>query len=1160
MRIHELRLIRYGKFTDRVLSLPRRERDIHVIVGPNEAGKSTVRTAIGDWLFGIPMRTPLAFLHPMPDLRVGGVIERVVGAAAQAERLCFDRTKGNRNTLRTPADLPLPDDALASWLGSLQAQAFNRLYALDHARLVEGGAGILSASDDLGRMLFQSAAGIDHLGATLQALRAEAESVWAPRKSAARVYYQAQDGHETAQLQYRSAMLRTRDWKAQHEALADIQSRLDAARARDGELRRRISRLERIRRVRPLLIRLDLATAQRDALRAAGEIAVLDENAGEIFRIALQDLAVVRADIGRLRGEIAEAQAALARTTVDHTILSFASDITDVNERRLQFRAHRTDMLKRGEEIRLHWVGVEDRIRGLGWSADGEEAVRQRLPAAPARARLALLIRERGALAQALAGGRADLEDRVRQQQAAEEAVSRLSVAAVDPALRDALEQALRLGEHETTLAELQRSLDELAIRIDTGLAALGDWRMPVSSLQAMVPPELPALQGLIDQHKADALTLKALREGLADRTQTLARLELDLQQFLRHFQPVTRDAVLQARQVRDAAWQGIRRDPPTLTDQAAAFEARLVDADRLADQRHDRAQHEADRQSRADALERLRQERLDLERRVQSLEDDMTQREARWNAIARSGGLPGLPLELAAPWLQQRQQILSLAADRAIAEHALRLRQSAVERVREQLWTRLREGAVDRAAPDLRTCLRLARDRVTQADEAHGQRLGLEQQIRDGRLALAHARAALATAQQGWDDWTRSWQAAAQSVGYPPEAPVDQVEAELEVMAAVEQRLDLIRRIRSERIETMQADLDGLARSAQSLAARLAADLTEPGADTIILELVRRLELAGKAQAERAEWQARLERGRGALVAAEQSLQGVMARLQPIMVAAGVASEADLGPAIERSDRLRSIEHAIRAAEQDLLASADGLPLPALRAEVLEIGPDALSAELEHLGAQAAGVVNEIASLSNAYGAGKSAFDAMDGTDAAARADARRQESIAAMAEAAERYLRLQTAVRLLHWSLDRFRETRQGPMLQKASAIFANLTLGAFSRLLVDTDSGVPRLLGLRPEGRTVEVTGMSEGSRDQLYLALRLAALDLQSETGTGMPLIADDLFINFDDGRTAAGLHALGELSRRMQVVFLSHHDHLVPLARQVLGDDLNVVVL
>ena len=88
MRIRELKLIRYGKFTDRTLDLPQRARDIHLIVGPNEAGKSTVRTAIGDWLFGIPMRTPLAFLHPMPELRIGGVIET---PGAEGEQLAFDR-------------------------------------------------------------------------------------------------------------------------------------------------------------------------------------------------------------------------------------------------------------------------------------------------------------------------------------------------------------------------------------------------------------------------------------------------------------------------------------------------------------------------------------------------------------------------------------------------------------------------------------------------------------------------------------------------------------------------------------------------------------------------------------------------------------------------------------------------------------------------------------------------------------------------------------------------------------------------------------------------------------------------------------------------------------------------------------------------------------
>ncbi|MDP2222077.1 MAG: hypothetical protein Q8K34_18080, partial [Hydrogenophaga sp.] len=84
--------------------------------------------------------------------------------------------------------------------------------------------------------------------------------------------------------------------------------------------------------------------------------------------------------------------------------------------------------------------------------------------------------------------------------------------------------------------------------------------------------------------------------------------------------------------------------------------------------------------------------------------------------------------------------------------------------------------------------------------------------------------------------------------------------------------------------------------------------------------------------------------------------------------------------------------------------------------------------------------------------------------------------------------------------------------------------------------------------------------EGSRDQLYLALRLAALELQTDQGLCLPLIADDLFINFDDERTTAGLRVLGELSRQMQVVFLTHHDHLVPLAQQVLGKQVNVVYL
>jgi len=86
------------------------------------------------------------------------------------------------------------------------------------------------------------------------------------------------------------------------------------------------------------------------------------------------------------------------------------------------------------------------------------------------------------------------------------------------------------------------------------------------------------------------------------------------------------------------------------------------------------------------------------------------------------------------------------------------------------------------------------------------------------------------------------------------------------------------------------------------------------------------------------------------------------------------------------------------------------------------------------------------------------------------------------------------------------------------------------------------------------------MSEGTRDQLYLALRLAALELHLEQTTPLPFIADDLFINYDDKRAKAGLEALAKLSESTQVVFLTHHDHLVSVAQEVFGDKLNVVSL
>ena len=96
------------------------------------------------------------------------------------------------------------------------------------------------------------------------------------------------------------------------------------------------------------------------------------------------------------------------------------------------------------------------------------------------------------------------------------------------------------------------------------------------------------------------------------------------------------------------------------------------------------------------------------------------------------------------------------------------------------------------------------------------------------------------------------------------------------------------------------------------------------------------------------------------------------------------------------------------------------------------------------------------------------------------------------------------------------------------------------------------------VREDGRSLETKDLSDGTLDALYLALRLASVGRHNETGEPVPFVADDLFLNLDNRRSIQALRVLSEMADPGQVLFLTHHAHMVDLAREAVPDRLLTV--
>jgi Uncharacterized conserved protein len=1147
MRFNHLDLLRYGALTDRKLVF-RPDAKLHVIYGPNEAGKSSALSAISDLLFGFPTTAGMSFLHDPTSLRVGAEIATRDGAT-----LAFRRRRGRKNTLLAESDAeePLPEDALAPFLGTLSREVFQRAFGLDSTSLRAGGETMLKSGGEIGSLLFSAASGLTGLTDLRKSLEAEADGIYGPRRSKDRLFYQVLDAHDEARKAERDIELKSGDWKRLLAEQTEIETQLAAVVGERQETKRRLDQLRKLLRLEPVLREIDKERTQLADYQALSELpAGFANRLEEVLAKARQNVEARRlaeAELSRLRDE-------LGALHVDEALIAAAPKIVAAHADKGAYVKAREDIPRVRGEVDDFDNKLLQSARRLGFASP--EDLKRAQPTDPDLTRLRKLVEEGTDLDRNLKQLRQQTED-------AQNALSRLQGEGVDSWLIDPKPWIEQLAALRPEIAELT-NLEALQVRVtraENDLAmAVGRLDPPVKDMERLLSAPLPDIatltthQRMIEAAKSEQLRAAQKLAGTRDEAKAVANQLAGLEAF---GDLVSRDDIVEARKKRDGLLEAFAAKPGSSALEEVT--AAVNEADRLSDA------------ALADAERVSRHAQLTLRHRELEGDIDACEATLKEAEIAASDALTefqdlfhAAPVAPAAPdrmieWRRSIDGIAALSAALADARDALeavRLKQEALTPVLVGMADAI--GLASAALPAAALARALER-RLSELSERWTESRSIQGKRHAAEEALARLEEQETGLSRQVERWRLDFSQAAVLAGLADGATVEMALAALDVWRSVPDQLSE-RENRNRRVRGMSRDMETFEQEVRSLCTAVAADLASLPADVAIGMLNERAAAANTDANRRQGLVAALAKAEVQLERHGTEQQAISEEMKELarLVSAPVEELAHVLEDLQQKARL---EDSLRQCRARFAEHADGTSEDEARSALAEFDRVAAALEIEDLEAKDSHQVDRIAALRAAEADIQRRRRELETGIGAERAVFQKLAAEEEARDLARRWVVLKLASSLLASSMEAYRERQADPVMQRAGRLFCDLTGGRFARLVQLYDERDELQLAVeRKTGEQVPLAGLSEGTGDQLYLALRLAFLEDYCSRNEPAPLILDDIFQTFDDERTAAGIRTLAAAGSCFQTILFTHQKSLVETARREVGADLDLINL
>ena len=714
-------------------------------------------------------------------------------------------------------------------------------------------------------------------------------------------------------------------------------------------------------------------------------------------------------------------------------------------------------------------------------------------------------------------------------------------------------------AERDKLRAELG-SLEEAA---ELARKQLPLWSGSLADLEAAPAPALESIERFEAAFRDDSGRRALLEQRTTDIRARQSDVERQIRQLSLQQEVPSENDLSRARQRREESWLQIRQHwlaggstkPGTEVSQeqlAQTYEELVANADLLSD----RLRREAERVTQMAALLAQRDQLSVDEKQLAAERDAATANDKRlqgeWQAFWQPIGINPLPPREMQNWVRRRDELLVQAGRTRDARNRWAQVQAVIAEQFGMLKLCLQQMAEPPAqdATSLAALVRHGR-RVLQTLEERLRSQAQHEAERKNRIQeLESLRSQLRLAQDQMQEWRRTWAAAMSRLKLPDDTGADRAGIHLDALDALQAKLNELSGFKA-RIAGIDRDEDNLLTAVRTLVGRLESAPPETVALDRLLQLHSRLKQAQRDQQARQALERRVLEADKELQAAQAVWAESRARLEALCREAACQSPQDLPAAEQRSHERRGRDQRLVELERRIALESAGQEVAAFAAEALEENPDQLGERLRLHEEELQALDREREQLHQTIGSEQTTLAALAAGGTATDAAMRVEDLLAALRMNVERYICLKLAEAVLQRGLERYRDKNKSPILDRAAAIFAQLTAGSFAGLRPDfDDEGKEVLFGVRSGSNSLlGVAAMSSGAQDQLYLAIRMASLEDWLKKHEPLPLIVDDLLINFDDERAAAALRVLAELSERTQVLFFTHHAHLLEVARR-----------